>query len=111
MDYFYVGNHIGSVGLNDVYLKYKYAKNKFGFNAHLHYFAAAAEIADNADSYLGTELDLSISWAVKPMAKIAVGYSTLFAGDSMEILKKGGDSSTGQNWAYVMLSVTPVFIK
>ena len=110
MDYFYVGNHIGSVGLNDVYLKYKYAKNKFGFNAHLHYFAAAAEIADNADSYLGTELDLSISWAVKPMAKIAVGYSTLFAGDSMEILK-GGDSSVGQHWTYVMLSVTPAFIK
>ncbi len=110
MDYFYVGNHIGSVGLNDVYLKYKYAKNKFGFKADLHYFAAAAEIAADTDNYLGTELDLAISWAVKPMAKIAVGYSTLFAGDSMEILK-GGDSSVGQHWAYVMLSVTPAFIK
>lgn len=110
MDYFYVGNHIGSVGLNDVYLKYKYAKNKFGLNAHVHYFVAAAEIASDADSYLGTEIDLSVSWAVKPMAKIAVGYSTLFASNSMEILK-GGDSSVGQNWAYVMLSVTPAFIK
>lgn len=110
MDYFYVGNHIGSVGLNDVYLKYKYTKNKFGLKADLHYFAAAAEIAADADSYLGTELDLAISWAVKPMAKISVGYSTLFAGDSMELLK-GGDSSVGQHWAYIMLSVTPAFIK
>jgi len=110
MDYFYVGNHIGSVGLNDVYLKYKYAKNKFGLKADLHYFSAAAEIAADTDRYLGTELDLAISWAVKPKAKIAVGYSTLFAGDSMEILK-GGDSSVGQHWAYVMLSVTPAFIK
>jgi len=110
MDYFYVGNHGGSVGLNDVYLKYKYAKDKFGFNAHLHYFAAAADISADADNYLGTELDLAASWAVKPMAKISVGLSTLFAGDSMEILK-GGDSSATHAWAYVMLSVTPNFIK
>jgi hypothetical protein len=110
MDYFYVGNHGGSVGLNDIYLKYKYTKDKFGFDAHLHYFGAAAEIADDADKYLGTELDLAASWAVQPMAKISVGLSTLFAGDSMEILK-GGDSSATQAWAYVMLSVTPDFIK
>lgn len=110
MDYFYVGNHIGNVGLNDVYLKYKYSKNKFTYNAHLHYFGAAAEMAANTDKYLGTELDLSVSWAVKPMANISVGYSTLFAGESMEILKEG-DSSVGQHWAYVMLSVTPSFIK
>jgi hypothetical protein len=111
MDYFFVGNHIGSVGLNDIYLKYKYAKNKFGFNADLHYFGAAAEIAADTDKYLGTELDLAVSWAVKPMAKISAGWSMMFAGESMETLKKGGDSSVGQHWAYVMLSVTPSFIK
>ncbi|MCY1722863.1 hypothetical protein OU798_21120 [Prolixibacteraceae bacterium Z1-6] len=110
MDYFYVGNHGGSVGLNDIYLKYKYTKDKFGFDAHLHYFGATAEIANDADKYLGTELDLAASWAIQPMAKISVGLSTLFAGDSMEILK-GGDSSATQAWAYVMLSVTPDFIK
>ncbi len=110
MDYFYVGNHIGSVGLNDIYLKYKYAKNKFGFNADIHYFGAAADITSDAESYLGTELDLSASWAVQPGAKLVAGWSMLFAGDSMEILK-GGDSSAGQNWAYIMLSVTPSFIK
>ncbi|MEN8115609.1 MAG: hypothetical protein ABFS16_01440 [Bacteroidota bacterium] len=110
MDYFYVGNHIGNVGLNDIYLKYKYTKNKFGVKADLHYFGAAAEIAADTDKYLGTELDLSVSWAVKPMANISAGWSMMFAGDSMEILK-GGDSSAGQHWAYVMLSVTPAFIK
>ena len=110
MDYFYVGGeHIGSVGLNDIYLKYQYIKNKFGFDAHIHYFGAAADISADSDKYLGTELDLAASWAVKPMAKISVGFSTLFAGDSMEILK-GGDSSAAQYWAYVMLSVTPTFL-
>lgn len=111
MDYFYVGNHVGSVGLNDVYLKYKYSKNKFGFDAHLHYFAAAADISANTDNYLDTELDLAASWAIQPMAKFTFGLSTLFAGDSMEIIKGGGDSSVAQTWAYVMLSVTPSFFK
>lgn len=110
MDYFYVGNHVGSVGLNDVYLKYKYAKDRFGFNADLHYFGAASEIAANADKYLGTELDLSISWAIQPAAKLAAGFSTLFASNSMEMLK-GGDRSAGQSWVYIMLSVSPTFIK
>ncbi|WP_319480956.1 hypothetical protein [uncultured Draconibacterium sp.] len=110
MDYFYVGNHMGSVGLNDLYLKYKYTKDKIGFNAHLHYFAAAADIAADTDNYLGTELDLSLSWAVNPMANISFGLSSMFAGDSMEIIK-GGDSSATQYWGYVMLSVTPSFIK
>ena len=111
MDYFYVGNHIGDVGLNDIYLKYKYTKNKFGFDAHLHYFGAAADISADADKYLGTELDLAASWAVKPMAKISVGFSSLFAGDSMEIIKEGGDADASHYWGYIMLSVTPSFWK
>ena len=110
MDYFYVGSHIGSVGLNDIYLKYKYTKDQFVFDAHLHYFGAAAAVAPDASSYLGTELDLSGKWIVNPFTSITLGYSTMFAGDSMEILK-GGDSSVGQHWAYLMLSVTPSFIK
>lgn len=110
MDYFYVGNHIGSVGLNDIYLKYAYAKNKLGINSDLHYFAAAADISENAKPYLGTEIDLSASWAIQPAAKLSVGWSMMFASESMEILK-GGDHTVGQNWAYIMLSVTPSFIK
>ncbi|WP_167618580.1 hypothetical protein [Maribellus sediminis] len=110
MDYFYVGNHIGSVGLNDVYLKYHYTKDQWTFDAHLHYFGAAAEVAADASNYLGTELDLAAKWTVNPFTSLTLGYSTMFAGDSMEILK-GGDSSTGQHWAYLMLSVNPSFIK
>lgn len=110
MDYFYVGSHIGSVGLNDIYLKYKYTKDKFSVDAHLHYFGAAAEVAEDASKYLGTELDLAATWTVNPFTSISLGYSTMLAGDSMEILK-GGDSSIGQHWAYLMLSVTPSFIK
>ncbi|MCK3684101.1 hypothetical protein [Maribellus sp. YY47] len=109
MDYFYVSNHIGSVGLNDVYLKYDYSGEKWGFNAHLHYFGAAADFAEDFDRYLGTELDLAGTWKVNPMTKISLGLSTLFAGDSLELIK-GGDSSVFQYWGYLMLSVTPRFM-
>ena len=110
MDYFYVGNHVGSVGLNDVYLKYHYTKDQWTFDAHFHYFGAAAELAADASKYLGTELDLAAKWTVNPFTSLSLGYSTMFAGDSMEMLK-GGDSSTGQHWAYLMLTVNPSFIK
>lgn len=110
MDYFYVGSHIGFVGLNDVYAKYHYLKDQFGFDAHIHYFEAAANVSADASKYLGVELDLTASWIINPYASLYLGYSAMFAGDSMEILK-GSDSSVGQHWAYLMLSVLPAFIK
>lgn len=109
MDYFFVGNHINSVGLNDVYLKYGCKKEKFGFNGHLHYFASAGKISADAKNYLGTEVDLSISYAVQPNAVLSAGWSVMFAGESMELLK-GGDHTVGQHWGFIMLSVTPTFI-
>ena len=110
MDYFYVGNHINSVGLNDVYLKYLWTKKKFSLNADLHYFASAGMLKDGADKYLGTELDLTFSYKVHDIAALSAGWSSMFASESMELLK-GGDSSTANYWAYVMLTVTPSFIK
>ena len=110
MDYFYVGNHINSVGLNDIYLNYSYKKDKFGFDGHIHYFASAGKISADAKSYLGTEVDLGISYAVQPNASISAGWSVMFAGESMELLK-GGDQTAGQHWGYIMLAVTPVFLQ
>ncbi len=110
MDYFYVGNHINSVGLNDVYVKYAYKKEKFGFNVHLHYFASAGKISADARKYLGTELDLDILYTIQPNAVLSAGWSLMFADESMELLK-GGDHTAGQHWGYIMLSVTPAFLK
>jgi len=109
MDYFYVGNHIGSVGLQDIYLRYDYKKEKLSANAELHYFASAAEIAANAANYLGTELDLSAAWAINPEAKLSAGWSVMLPGDSM-VLLKGGSTEAFSNWAFLMLSLTPKFL-
>ncbi len=110
MDYFYVGNHINSVGLNDVYLKYNRTKKKVGISADLHYFASSGKIAKDAENYLGTELDLTFTYKMHEAVAISAGWSTMFAGKSMELLK-GGNYETGNHWAYIMLSVTPAFIK
>jgi hypothetical protein len=109
MDYFYAGNHLSSVGLADAYVKFATSKNKTTFNADLHFFASTAKISETADNYLGTEIDLSLTQTINPAAKITFGYSQMFGSESLEILK-GGSRGTTNNWAYLMISVTPKFI-
>lgn len=46
MDYFYVGNHGGSVGLQDIYFKLKYKAEKFWVGADVHMFSAANDVWD-----------------------------------------------------------------
>lgn len=109
MDYFYVGNHLNSVGLSDAYLKFSTEINNTAFNADLHYFASAARISATADNYLGTEIDLTLVQTLNPVSKITLGYSHMFASPGMEILK-GGSRDATNNWGYIMLTVTPRFL-
>ena len=109
MDYFYVGNHLNSVGLHDAYVKFTTGTPNTIFNLDVHYFASAAEIAAGADNYLGTELDLTLTHIINPATRVAFGYSHMFASDNMEILK-GGSKDATHNWAYIMLTVTPRFL-
>ncbi len=109
MDYFYVGNHINGVGLTDAYVKFSTSKNKTAFNADLHFFSSAAKISADAKNALGTEIDLSLTQTLNPATKITFGYSQMFGTESMELLK-GGSKGTTNNWAYIMIAVTPKFL-
>ncbi|NER16930.1 alginate export family protein [Spongiivirga citrea] len=109
MDYFYVGNHANNVGLNDIYAK---AVFKTGERSTLlvkgHYFLANAELANNANSYLGTEID--IVFTQKELIKNVVlnlGYSHMFAGDSMSLIKGGRPNNNTNNWAWARLLIRP----
>ena len=110
MDYFYVGNHFNNVGLNDLYLKAKYAKGKFWAAGHLHFFSSAAKINATVDNNLGTELDLWGGINISKEANIKVGYSQIFATEAMEALK-GGSKGEINNWAWVMLTFKPTLFK
>ncbi|EAZ81898.1 alginate export family protein [Algoriphagus machipongonensis] len=108
MDYFYVGNHANNVGLNNIYAKAQIPTGeKSNFAANLHYFSSQASLGDGQESYLGTELDLVFSKVISKNIKMNVGYSQLFASESMSVIKGGVSSENTNNWGWVMLVVNP----
>lgn len=112
MDYFYVGNHSQSVGLQDAYLKLKYKKGKFNAGVDVHYFLAAADVSDGkggvADPALGTEIDTYLGTKLAEGVGFKLGYSHMLPTETMQLLK-GGDLNETANWAYMMLVIKPVF--
>jgi len=128
MDYFYVGNHLGSVGLQDGFLKFKYVNgDKYIFGADVHYFLAASNVLDSKellssgntvamDNTLGTEIDLSFGFQLAKDVTCKFGYSHMIATETMEalMLQRGAvlpDKDEMSNWGWVMLIVKPVLYK
>lgn len=107
MDYFYVGNHLNSTGLIDVFMS---ANVKLGQKSmlagYVHNFTSYAEIAENVEKQLGTEIDLVYNYTFSKDVSIAGGYSQMFATEGMEYLKNNFDGNTN-NWAWVMLTIKP----
>ena len=111
MDYFYVGNHKNTVGLQDVYLKLNYAPNRGNFAVTPHVFMTAADVknpftAYAMDDYLGTEVDITVGYALHKNIGISAGYSQMFGTETLEVLK-GGNKDLDNNWAYVMVNFNP----
>jgi len=118
MDYFYVGNHLQSVGLLDIYIPLSYKKDKFSALLIPHFFQSAVDPVgfdesgnlQDFDKNLGTEIDFTVGYAISPAATFKAGYSQMFATKSMEILK-GGNRKNTNNWAWVMIDLKPTFFK
>ena len=112
MDYYYVGNHINNVGLQNIFLKLNYGKNKLSMGADLHLFSAAADILNptdltqTMDSNLGQELDLYIGYKLAAGVMLNVGYSQYFTTEST-IALKGGDKDETSNWAWASITFKP----
>ncbi|WP_053406241.1 alginate export family protein [Persicobacter sp. CCB-QB2] len=112
MDYFYVGNHGRSVGLFDKNIGTTYKVNpKLAITGTLHHFNSAASIKNeqggSESTYLGTELDLSFAYKVAKDVTLVGGFSQMFAGEQMELLYPTGNSSNGQNWAWLSVNINP----
>lgn len=110
MDYFYVGNHLNSVGLEDAFLKFNYTVNKWQFSLSPHVFLAPSKVVtplnEELDSYLGTEVDFMATFNFKKDIVLTGGYSQMFGSETLEFIKSG-DASHTNNWAWVMISVNP----
>lgn len=114
MDYFYVGNHVGNVGLQDIYGGLNYSKGKYSFGSAIHIFSTAADlygVDGKEDNYLGTELDLSFGYKYSKSVTFKMGYSQMFASDSMEVLKNVNDAEKAACWGWMMLVFKPNFLK
>lgn len=122
MDYFYVGNPSAingrNVGLTDPYFSLIYnANTKNNLLASVHYLSSPVDIYKNGDTTspamskrLGTEIDLVYTLKLAQGVSINVGYSQLFATDSMQALK-GGSLDLTQNWAWTMITFKPGLFK
>jgi len=110
MDYFYVGNHINSVGLQNAFLKLNYNVKKWQFALIPHLFSAPNKVVDVSSekmgSYLGTEVDFTTGFNFKKEITLTGGYSQMFGTHTLEVLKNG-DARHTNNWAWVMISVNP----
>jgi len=121
MDYFYVGNHNYSVGLQDIALTYDTKVNKWQVIASLHGFLSANDILDvkefnssgqskAASPYLGSEIDLAFKRKLDKDVNVVFGYSQFFGSESMEFLR-GGDKAATSNFAYAMIAFKPTFFQ
>lgn len=110
MDYFYVGNHIGSVGLIDLNggVIYKFTPD-FTTRLAAHFFQSPGVITDASnnemDSGLGTELDLTFAYKIMPGLSFSGGYAVMFATETMEVLKSVNTPKPFQDWAFISLNV------
>lgn len=128
MDYFYVGNHVDNVGLQDVYLKLKYNTEKWNVALDLHEFMTAADVVDSKElaktgkykalsSALGTEIDLTYAHTISTGVTLTAGYSHFLPTKTLGVIKgiknSQGDGRTDQvsNWAYIMIAFKPNFLK
>jgi len=107
MDYFYVGNHGNNVGLVDIYAKIgTKLVEKSSLTAFVHNFSAQAEIAQDVDKQLGTEIDLVYAHKLNNDVSIGAGYSQMFASEGLETIKNNF-SGNGNNWAWLMITIKP----
>lgn len=110
MDYFFVGNHFNSYGLNDYYLKTTTKFNpKSSFMVNLHAFTSNGKLANDQSSYLGTETDMVFAYKFSKMFVMNVGHSFMFASNSMEILKAVNTPKNLQTWSWIQLNFVPSF--
>ncbi|MCX6213106.1 alginate export family protein [Spirosoma sp.] len=121
MDYFYVGTGSPAGGLQDAFLKFKYASPRLTTTFDIHYFALAAptynKMADAPagallSSKLGMEYDFVANYALNKFTSLEFGYSVMNGTNSLEYSKQGtmGEKSHIGTWSYLMINIRPDFL-
>lgn len=112
MDYFYASAY-PSYGLFDKYASLILKPiNKLTLDFTLHNFFSAQSIVvdDNKKKNLGSEIDFTFTYAVRPYVTLIGGYSTMFGTEAFSIAK-GGDHTSWQDWGWLSLNINPLIFK
>ena len=113
MDYFYVGNHFNTIGLNDYYIKTTTkiaAKSTLKLNFHA--FTANRKMGfDNngkkISPFLGSEIDAVFIQKIGKIMTINVGQSFMINGNSMKLIKQVPNPKPVQSWTWVCIKFDP----
>ena len=114
MDYFYVGNGHGNIGLGDFFLKTNWKVGpKSNVLVHLHQFVSPVEVLDSdgtaMSSSLAQEMDLVFNHNFGAGMNFKVGFSVLEGSDTLGNFKSG-DPSTLNYWGWTMVTFKPNFL-
>lgn len=128
MDYYYVSSHINNVGLQDIIFRLKYKQKAWDVSLDFHQFMTAANALDTKElaktgtykalnSNLGSEIDLTFVYNLPGGVAVTGGYSHYLTSNTLATIKNvkdyKGDGRTNltSNWAYVMITFKPNFLK
>jgi hypothetical protein len=116
MDYFYAANGFGKGGLGDFYINSLIkVSEKLSIQADMHHFSSAADIPDTQDrklsNNLGNELDIIATYNLTKMISFQSGYCTYLTTSSLGQVKGVQNPQKMANWAYLMISIKPDFLK
>jgi len=115
MDYFFVGNGHGNIGLTDIYLKTNWKLgDKSNLLIHLHQFLSPVDVPDETggtrSAELAREIDLVFNHNMAQGVNLKVGFSALDGTETLGAFKSGDPSSLNY-WGWTMITFKPTFIK
>lgn len=112
MDYFVkFPDDTKDLGLVSPYLMLKkQLKKSYSINTSFHTFFSHHSpyiLNEKQSNYLGFEHDITLSKKINNFTNIEIGYSYMLPTSSMFIVKNAADSKKFQQWAYVMINISP----
>jgi hypothetical protein len=97
-------------GLSDTYFEIEGNPiAHFTADATFHKFDLA-KLPKKGNKDLGSELDVTITYALSPQVSLQGGYSTYFTTNAVDIAKNITTNSRTPQWAFVMISFKPTFL-
>lgn len=111
MDYFFVGPANKAVGVTDIYVKssFKVAGGSLKVNVH-EFLSGSTQIDGEGNTIkkdMGTEVDIVFGKKFKGGVTWNLGYSQMFATDSLEKIRDITDAKPYQSWAWSMITFQP----